>query len=480
MINTERAHSQKRITRQIITLAGDSYEAVLGEDLMIEIAHVGRETINLEWLAKVCPELQQTIFTTLTDLLHTHSEKYAITTSTAARSAWQNSKLFGAAPICLEDISDLLQSPSPKSYQPFVRPVLQRLLALSPDLFNDDVVSFLRGEGKWEESENGSYFGLMTNCPESGALTDQELHNFHTALNRSFANGEITQQDFALTWMCIGTGLRPIQIARMTRSDVTIHDGPEGNEVMLRVPLAKGEGANKGEYWLRRAPAVLAEALIAYLDSSSGSPGDNLFFNTSQQNGMCVKKVGEKIDSWSERLGTRIPISAYRFRYTMATRALANGATDWEVARLMTHRSTTCIQYYRASMPELLNPIESALGKEMDYFARAFQGRLINDLSEATRKDEGEAEIMDFLHLTRGEAIGACGTRAQCYMNAPVACLSCSRFEPYRDAPWEELLDRLTDDADREDEKRIKDINLNAMSAIKGIIDEREQAAQNV
>ncbi len=480
MIN--RAHDQDNegVSRKILTLSGKEYIAILGEDLPLDIPNVRVEKIRLQWLSTVLPPLKYALFEVLTDLLCTHSEQYAILCATAARAAHTHSTLLSNVPVQLTSIADFIESGVPKSYQGFIRPVLQRLRDIEPDLFDENMVSFLSSGRRWEEKDQGCYFGLMTNCPESGALTDQELHNLHGALNLSYANGEISMQDFTLVWMCIGTGLRPIQIARMLRSDVSIHDGPEGKEVMLRVPLAKGEGGNKGEFWLRRAPSVLAEALITYLESSTESPQNPLFFETSPAIAQRVKAVGERLDSWSDRLGTKIPISTYRFRYTLATRALAHGASDWEVARLLTHRSTSCIQFYRASMPELLNPIESALGKEMGYFARAFQGRLINDLSEATRKDEGEAEIMDFLHLTKGETIGACGTRARCYLNAPVACLSCSRFEPYREAPWEELLASLTEDANHEVEERIKLINLNAMSAIKGIIDERDKVAANV
>ena len=52
----------------------------------------------------------------------------------------------------------------------------------------------------------------------------------------------------------------------MKKRDVIIHS-KDGMEVTLRVPLAKGEMTVSQEYWLRRAPTVLAECLISYLDS---------------------------------------------------------------------------------------------------------------------------------------------------------------------------------------------------------------------
>ncbi|MGI1678709.1 MAG: site-specific integrase [Cellvibrionaceae bacterium] len=461
-------------TRCILSLDGTSYDIVFGKDFPIFIEHVGNDTFRLDWLQGINTKLQQPLFNCLTDLLSTHSKIYASTMARAGKFVSETADIFNDCPIGLSSISSYINSNANPRYCNYLRPLLRRMLELDPTLFTKETQSFLGESIKWEQTDN-AYFRLITNCPESGALTDQELHNLHGALNQSYSKGEISQLDFTLVWMLIGTGLRPIQIARMRRSDVQIHDGPEGKEAMLNVPLAKGEGENTGEYWLRRAPSVLAEALITYLNNQDGDAQAPLFFETSGEITRSVVVTCSKLNTWSERLGTRIPITPYRFRYTMATRALAQGASDWEVARLLTHRSTSCIQFYRASMPELLQPIQTAIGKEMAYFARAFQGRLINNLSEATRKDDGEAEIMDFVHLTQGASLGACGTRAACYQHAPIACLSCALFEPFKDAPWEELLNSLQDDATKENEDRIRLINFNAMSAVNEIIAQRNE-----
>ncbi len=471
-----KADFSQPLSRHVVTINRNEIEITLGSDQPINIPNIGKLKFLTSWILSSAKDLQEPLFTVITDLLTTHSEMYTLTTARSASMATNKSNLFKLMPISLKCISDFLNSKTPLSYQSFIRPLLKRLLDFNPNLFDAEAASFIQGENKWEEKSE-RYFRLMTNCPEGGALTDQELHNLHSALNHSYSNNLISQIDFTLMWMFIGTGLRPIQIARMCRSDVVLHNGPEGQEVMLQVPLAKGIGLNTDK-WLRRAPSVLAEALINYLKATDAPPDKPLFFNTTSKLGNQFVSLSEKLNTWSERLGTKTPLNPYRLRYTLATRALAQGATDWEVARLLTHRSTSCIQFYRASMPELLNPIENAIGKELSYFARAFQGRLISNLSEATRKDDGEAEIMDFIHLTKGESLGACSTTANCYMNAPIACLSCAQFEPYKDAPWEDLLDSLKADAKKEDEERIKLINFNAMSAIKGIISQRDQEAK--
>ncbi|MNR57861.1 hypothetical protein D3C85_1787200 [compost metagenome] len=70
-----------------------------------------------------------------------------------------------------------------------------------------------------------------------------------------------------------------------------------------------------------------------------------------------------------------------------------------------------------------------------------------------------------------GQPVGACGTRAECHQNAPVACLAgCAHFEPLLDAPWETLMASLLADQEVETEPRIRQINHNAMSTIQDII----------
>ncbi|WP_286414629.1 hypothetical protein [Acinetobacter indicus] len=145
---------------------------------------------------------------------------------------------------------------------------------------------------------------------------------------------------------------------------------------------------------------------------------------------------------------------------------MANGASDHEVARLLTHRSLSCIRYYRASLPELQKPIQDALAEEMSFFAHAFRGKIITSLNDATFKNSA---IADFFRLA-GKNIGSCGTQAKCYQNAPISCLTCPYFEPLIDAPWGSLLDHLLDDQAKEQEERIKEISTQAIEAVKEIM----------
>ncbi|MGP6302034.1 MULTISPECIES: site-specific integrase [Pseudomonas] len=416
-------------------------------------------------------QFHRSLFKVICGTLSTHSLQYNATITIALRQWFSLESCGQEETIQINHVSLISKIPN---YVAFIIPALRRIKDQKLQGMSPEVIDFLSNDHKWEERGNGAYYTLITNDPTSGALTDQELSSIHSELNYAYSQGTISQEEYTLAWFFIGTGVRPVQVSRMINSDVQITEGPEGKEVTLRIPLAKGEGGGKTEYWLRRAPTILAECLINYLDSRNDKSSEfKLFDGTPNSIGVRLMKTLNQLNTYSNRLEQRIPITPYRFRYTLATRALAHGASDFEVARLLTHRSTSCIQFYRASMPQLQNPIREAIGKEMEFFARAFQGRLITSLDESTRAGDDASVIADFLRLT-GQTVGACGTRAECHQNAPIACLYCHHFEPLIDAPWETLMASLKADQNMEKDDRIRQINHNAMSAINEIIIARD------
>lgn len=474
MMNNEllaqRSEAAAPTENTLVLLDGRVVTVKMGESFRIHNSDGIPVLLHFEILDEGNP-FHHSLFKVMCGTLSTHSLKYN-STITVALLHWLSTEDCGQEWIIqLRHVSLISKIPT---YIAFIVPTLRRIKDQRLNGMSPEVIDFLNNNHKWEEKNNGAYFTLITNDPVSGALTDQELSSIHGELNYAYSQGTVNQEEYTLAWFFIGTGVRPVQVSRMVRSDVQISEGAEGKEVTLRIPLAKGEGGGKTEYWLRRAPTVLAECLINYLESKNDEPNESkLFDGAPDAIGKRLIKTLSRLNTYSNRLEQRVPITPYRFRYTLATRALAHGASDFEVARLLTHRSTSCIQFYRASMPQLQNPIREAIGKEMEFFARAFQGRLITSLDESTRAGDDTSVIADFLRLA-GQTVGACGTRAECHQNAPIACLYCHHFEPLIDAPWETLMASLKADQDMEKDDRIREINHNAMSAINEIIIARD------
>lgn len=414
---------------------------------------------------------------TLIDLLSTHSMAYAEQCSLHCSFVVERiaNNFPSADRLMLEHLEDYPKH-RPISTWPFVQATLTRWSVRKLPGLDLKVAKFLSQPEKWEEKGNGWYFALIANDPKRGALTEQELRNVYQALNRAYATGAITTGQWALCSFLIATGVRPIQIARMKMKDVVCTTGPEGVEMTLLITIAKTREGTKNTRWRRKCPTQLAEVLGAYLATPAmiaALPDSSLFFDQSAKVASHLRAVFDILETHSDRLKGPIPLFPYRFRYTLGTRAIAHGARDEEVARLLTHTSLHCVRYYRAAMPSLQAPIAEAIGGEMTIFARAFQGRLIESLGQATRKDDESALITAYEHLN-GQDLGACGTRARCYQDAPRGCLTCNKFEPFREAPWEELREVLVRDRDIETSERIRNITQEQIAAVDEIIAERK------
>jgi len=444
---------------------GNQIDLTIGAVTRITDSDGQKRTIDTRLLDLSNP-LHNSLHSILLHHLRIHSLGNCETYNTAINSLLKRFTLEQPSQLEEHHLNELMKIPA--SYTATILAALRRIKEKKYPGLSENVKSFLSEGHKWEEKGNGLYYALITNDRERGALTEQELHSIHSSINKAYVEQIITLHTYTLCWFFIATGLRPIQVARMRRGDVQITPGPEGKEITLKVSLAKGMAKTKSEYWLRRAPSALAEVLIEYLESPINKdmgPDSPLFGGTSATLSEIVISSFRKMNTWSARLGSKIPVTPYRFRYTLATRAILHGASDIEVARLLTHRSTTCIRFYRASTPDLQIPIKSALGYELGLLAGTFMGRTINNFSEATRTNDGDALIRDFARMA-GETLGACATKADCYQEAPIACLTCYFFEPFIEAPWENLYDEIESEQDKESELRIKKITDNALTSI--------------
>ena len=462
---------QNKARRSVVLLDGRACEIKLSQKFKLS-DYQGDHLFDFTWLE---PNMLwgKLLLTALLRLLSTHSLRYACLSCYYSKRLFEEHGFDQNSPLTLEQISQFPQL-LPINYWQVIQPLLKKIAELDTEgAIEGDLAAFLEQPQKWETKGKGAYFALCVNDPENGAFTEQELLSIHNGVNKAFEEGKISLHNYTLIWMLIGTGVRPVQLAKMTVSDVKVYDGPEGKEITLYVPLAKGQKAVVTEKWQRRCPSVVAEVLLAYLNSTSRSSDMALFADQSVKITNILRSAFEKIETFSERTEGPIHVTSYRFRYTLGTRAIAQGASDFEVARLLTHRTTWCVQYYRASLPDLQKPIQDALADDMSIFVDAFRGRLIAGPEQASRKEEPEAIIRDFMNLD-GSSIGACGTNAECHQHAPVACLTCPKFEPFESAPWESLLNSLQSERSSEADERIKAIFQPAIGAVNEIINLRD------
>jgi hypothetical protein len=81
--------------------------------------------------------------------------------------------------------------------------------------------------------------------------------------------------------------------------------------------------------------------------------------------------------------------------------------------------------------------------------AQAFSGHLIPDEASALRAGDQESLVRAPEQLKGFDPVGSCGTFSFCSLNAPLACYTCRKFQPWLEAPHEAILDWLLRDRAR-------------------------------
>jgi hypothetical protein len=237
----------------LITLDGREIEITPGINNKLISSDGESISINFSWLNKRT-SLGASLFRVIAFMASTHSLRYVESICRAFSKWFEACNPYKREELDLSDLEYFvsgLSSNLPTVYLNFVVPVLRRLVDLKFVGLNKDLEDWINDGYSYEEKGNGAYFTLVTNDPERGALTTQELNNIQSLLNKAYSNGEIHQKDFVIAWFLIATGVRPVQISRMQKKDIRIEEGPEGKEVTLMIPLAKGQGIVDQGKWAR-------------------------------------------------------------------------------------------------------------------------------------------------------------------------------------------------------------------------------------
>ena len=138
----------------------------------------------------------------------------------------------------------------------------------------------------------------------------------------------------------------------------------------------------------------------------------------------------KKICVISARTGRRLHITARRFRSTLATRAARQGHGPAVVAELMDHEDLQNVGPYTRQHPNFRRKIDAAVGQQLAPLAEMFQTRLVDG-----ERRNGSSQRVG----TREHHVGSCGSEGFCGASA-AACYTCMHFEPWLDAPHDQML----------------------------------------
>lgn len=328
---------------------------------------------------------------------------------------------------------------------------------------------------KWRIKGNEKGYAVQSMCPENGPLTDIEMDGIVSGVIEGYAQGDLQLRDTCYAMVLAMTGRRPIQIASLKLKDLI----KVGGKYFINFPRAKQRHAEwrssfskfeiVEDLWVllqAQSDAVrlafedvcgksLTQKLTAELPlfPSLGKyersqsleyqlAGDFLHAQTREV-GEVMLDVKEIIGVISERTGAVVHLNAYRFRYTLGTNLAREGKGEYVIAEALDHSDLQNAGVYVKNIPDIVERIDKAVALQLAPLAQAFQGVLVLDESKARRGDDRSSRI-----CSSGGNVGTCGSYGFCSALAPIACYTCSHFQPWMDGPHEYVLEGLIAERD--------------------------------
>ena len=341
---------------------------------------------------------------------------------------------------------------------------------------------------------------VMTRDPVIGPLSEVEVTALYSAVNAAYGRGHLPLWLVILCRLLLACGGRISQYASLKIIDFS----PDTR--VLRLPQAKTREDHPRSRFLDFEISPQTTHLLSdyirglrdegYVDNAALFPEDlvmrrgprkelrnhdDLFFGHCEPNNLSrrFQEEIEEVAPPTPRLDfAPLPVAPKRFRYTFGTRLAEEGASKVVIANRLGHADLQNVDVYFSASPKIVENIDKAMGPLLIPLARAFQGHLVEAEASSTQKGAPGSRIIDF--RISEETLGGCSQCAKgCAFNKPVACYTCFRFEPFLDAPHEEVRGRLLKEREQAaEDPRIATINDEAIRAIEEVIALCEQVRQ--
>lgn len=148
--------------------------------------------------------------------------------------------------------------------------------------------------------------------------------------------------------------------------------------------------------------------------------------------------------------GRPLYVTARRLRYTLATNLAAEGVSKRELARILDHTDTQHVQVYFELAGRIVEHLDKAAAHGFAAYIKNFTGRIVDSDVEAINGERMDKHLA-FINQTNPTEhidIGVCGEQDICHLDPPYSCYLCPKFQPYRHADHEHVLNCLLADRD--------------------------------
>ena len=143
------------------------------------------------------------------------------------------------------------------------------------------------------------------------------------------------------------------------------------------------------------------------------------------------------------RAGGPLKISTRRFRYSLATRLVNEGASMLAVADALDHSDLQNVPVYFDVHSDIVEHLDRAMALALAPRAQALTKIVTSEHDAERGGSKGSRRLFGDKVREVFEPIGTCSSHSFCNVHAPLACYTCHRFQPWLDGPHDIVLDSL-------------------------------------
>jgi integrase len=378
------------------------------------------------------------------------------------------------------------------------RPFIRKWAALGYSGIPSDVLNLL---DKWKLKRCKRGYAVQSMCPERGPLTDIEMEGVVAAVVSAYSENRLALVDTCYSMTLAMTGRRPVQLTGLKLKDLI----RQADNYFINFPRAKQRNQswrttfNKfavvEDLWLllqqqaftvrqlftKRLAAKIPDELVPELplfpalealnDESELKDqlrGDLLHASSASVT-EAMERVALIIRVISERSGLPLRLNPTRFRYTLGTNLAREGKGVFVIAEALDHSDIQNVGVYVKNIPEIVERIDKAVALQLAPIAQAFQGLLVVSERDAKRGNDPRSRISN-----GAVNLGTCGSYGFCGALAPIACYTCSHFQPWLNGPHEAVLDGLINERnsvlEQTENRKIASVNDRLILAVSDVV----------
>ena len=298
------------------------------------------------------------------------------------------------------------------------------------------------------------------------------------ALKNDQSNEFVHLQEKAAIALSIAYGRNPANLTYLRHSDlVNLTPDSDASVYVLRIPRIKKRLVNpRDDYIEEYLDATFAEYIhglinannakkaVLYHDGKKIPNPQPIFLNLEGNKAALLSGDYENAYNFSSAMITSLikgfvkrhniistltkelmHVSARRLRYTLATGLAAEGISKAALAKILDHTDTQHVQVYFELASKIVIQLDKAIAKGFAQYLSFFSGKIIESTEEAINGDNPEKYLVFKGDNVEDEMedIGVCGESSICHLDPPFSCYLCPKFQPYKHADHEYVLESL-------------------------------------